>query len=356
MAELDARRDEIVAECLRDAQDLHAGDREGADVLLQLAQMLGRREQAGHGQLIRALAQADRVKAARGGVKAWAATHLDVSDGRARSIAECARRIGAIPQLAEPLASGRIGADTVRVLSRTAKAVAGTGVDTAAALTATLVTAEAEGVTAAAKQIRALEHTLDPDTSKDVIARQRARSFYRVVELEDGLCRFEVLLDAVRATTLRSAIDAQTADWIRQAQYDHASPLPEDVRSTEQINAHALTRIAEVFLNAPAPVRTATFSPPMLFSVPAGSPNPLAETVYGTPVPVGAVPDPEPHLLELDEDGDPVRLDGTAIDTDPHARLASSAQRVALAFRDRHCTHAGCTRPPTFALHAHHTL
>ncbi|MBR7830108.1 hypothetical protein KDK95_27645, partial [Actinospica sp. MGRD01-02] len=245
VAELDARRDEIVAECLRDTQDLHAGDREGADVLLELAQMLGRREQAGHGQLIRALAQADRVKAARGGVKAWAATHLDVSDGRARSIAESARRIGAIPQLAEPLASGRIGADTVRVLSRTAKAVAGTGVDTAAALTATLVTAEAEGVTAAAKQIRVLEHTLDPDTGKDVIARQRARSFYRVVELEDGLCRFEVLLDAVRATTLRAAVDAQTADWIRQTQYDHASVLPEDVRSTEQINAHALTRLAE---------------------------------------------------------------------------------------------------------------
>jgi hypothetical protein len=39
-----------------------------------------------------------------------------------------------------------------------------------------------------------------------------------VVELEDGLCRIEVLLDTVRATVLRDAIDQQAADWIRQAQ------------------------------------------------------------------------------------------------------------------------------------------
>jgi hypothetical protein len=76
-----------------------------------------------------------------------------------------------------------------------------------------------------------------------------------VVELEDGLCRFEVLLDAVRATTLRAAVDAQAADWIRQAQYDHTTTLPADVASSEQINAHALTRLAEVYLTAPAHMR-----------------------------------------------------------------------------------------------------
>jgi hypothetical protein len=355
IAELDARRDAIVVECLRDARGLHAGDREGGVGLLELARLLGRREQAGHGQLIQALAQADRVKAARGGVKAWAATHLDVSDGRARSIAECARRIGAIPVLAEPLASGRVGADTVRALSRAAKAVAGTGTDTVAAVTATLAIAQSDGVGEVNKEVRILEQTLNPDAGQDLITRQRARSFYRVVELEDGLCRFEVLLDAVRATTLRAAVDAQAADWIRQAQYDHTTTLPADVASSEQINAHALTRLAEVYLTAPAHMRKARFRAPMLYSTPAGNHTTLAETVYGTPVPADTIPDPEPHLLELDEAGDPIRLDGAEIDTDPHARLASPAQRIALAHRDRHCTYAGCTRPPTFALHAHHT-
>ena len=356
VAELDARRDAIVAECLREARGLRAGDREGAAGLLEFARMLGTREQAEHGRLIQVLAQADRVRAARGGVKAWAATHLDVSDGRARSIAESARRIGAIPELAGPLASGRVGADTVRALSRSAKAAAGTGTDTTAAVSATLATAQAEGIAAATRQVRNLEHTLNPDRAMDVIARQRARSFYRVIELEDGLCRFEVLLDAVRATVLRAAVDLQAADWIRRAQYDHAAPLPDDVRTTEQINAHALTRLAEVFHGAPPAVREAGFNPPMLFSAPAGNPEALAETVYGTPVPLGAIPHPAAHHLELDPDGNPVRLDGAVIDTDPHARLASPAQRSALAHRDRHCTHPGCTRPATFSLHAHHII
>jgi hypothetical protein len=306
------------------------------------------------------LGQVDRVKVAPGGVKAWVATHLDVSDGRARGIAQHARRIGAIPELAEPLASGRIGADTVAVLARTAKAVADTGHDTTTALTTALDTARTQGVAAARKHVRTLEHTLDPQSTADLTTRQRARSFLRVVELEDGLCRFEVLLDAVRATVLRNAIDQQAADWIRQAQYDHQQPLPEDVRTVEQINAHALVRLAEVYLTAPPAARGARFTPTMLFSAPlnpTGEDNVLAETVYGDLVPRDALPQPGDagtHLLEHDQHGQPVRLDGAEIDTDPQARLATTAQRSALAWRDRHCTHPGCTRPPTFSLHAHH--
>jgi hypothetical protein len=310
--------------------------------------------------LVLLLGQVDRVKVAPGGVKAWVATHLDVSDGRARGIAQHARRIGAIPELAEPLASGEVGADTVSVLARTVKAVADTGHDTTTALTTALDTARTRGVAAARKHVRTLEHTLDPGSSAELTAKQRARSFLRVIELEDGLCRIEVLLDAVRATVLRNAIDQQAADWIRQAQYDHQQPLPEDVRTVEQINAHALVRLAEVYLTAPPAVRGARFTPTMLFSAPL---NPsegdagLAETVYGDMVPLATLPQPGDagtHLLEHDEQGQPVRLDGAKIDTDPRARLATTAQRTALAWRDRHCTYPGCTRPPTFSLHAHH--
>jgi hypothetical protein len=83
----------------------------------------------------------------------------------------------------------------------------------------------------------------------------------------------------------------------------------------------------------------------------------FAETVYGDMVPRAALPQPGDagtHLLEHGQHGQPVRLDGAKIDTDPRARLATTAQRTALAWRDRHCTHPGCTRPPTFSLHAHH--
>jgi hypothetical protein len=55
-------------------------------------------------------------------------------------------------------------------------------------------------------------------------------------------------------------------------------------------------------------------------------------------------------------DGQPVLLDGKPIDENPTARLASPAQRTALAFRDRHCTYQGCSRPPTWSLNAHHKI
>jgi hypothetical protein len=84
--------------------------------------------------------------------------------------------------------------------------------------------------------------------------------------------------------------------------------------------------------------------------------NGLAESVYGALVPRTAITEPghpNAHLLHT-RDGEPVLLDGEEIDREPTARLASPAQRTALAFRDRHCTYPGCSRPPTWSLHAHH--
>jgi HNH endonuclease len=352
LMELDARRDEVMARVLEVARGLECSDREGGEVLLEVAEAAGRCGQAGQGQLVLLLAQADRVRAARGGVKAWAATHLDVTDGRAREIAQAARRIGNVPELAEPLATGRIGSGTISVLSRTARAINGTDRDKTATLTAMLDTARSEGITQAGKQVRVLEHTLSPGSSEENLTRQRARSFYRVIELGDGLCRFEILLDAMRATVLRCAVDQQAAEWIRTAQFDGTPVLPEDVRTVEQINAQAITRLAEVFLDAPAEVRGAHFTPSVLIFAPAD--QPLAQTVYGETVPSGAIDPTTAQVLEVAEDGQPVALDGVKIDTDPHARHASRQQRTALAYRDRHCTYPGCTRPSTWSLHAHH--
>jgi hypothetical protein len=82
----------------------------------------------------------------------------------------------------------------------------------------------------------------------------------------------------------------------------------------------------------------------------------VGESVYGRPGPAfrdHRTRHPNAHLLHT-KDGEPVLLDGEEIDREPTARLASPAQRTALAFRDRHCTYPGCSRPPTWSLHAHH--
>jgi hypothetical protein len=346
--------EEQIERFLESARVIDPGDRESAGVLLKVAQFVGQREQARHGQLIQLLGHADRIKAHRAGVKAWVATHLDVSEGRARGIGQAARRIGALPELAESLSSGRVGTDTVRALSRTVKAVEGSGQDQAAALTATLETAKREGVGAANRQVRVLEHTIDPGGSDELLTKQRAKSFARVVELEDGMCRFDILLDPIRATTVRTALDQTTADWIRRRQFDGVDPIPADVRSTEQISAQAVTRLAEVYLSASPEQRGAQFSTEVLYTAPLDG-DELATSAYGALVPRNAIPAQRVRLLET-RDGEPVLLDGEEIDRDPGARLASAAQRVALAFRDRHCTYPGCSRPPTWSLHAHHKI
>ena len=355
LAEAGAIVEEKIAVVLELARAVEG--REGVGVVLEAAELVGRCEQARHGQLIQLLGQAERIKGHRAGVKAWVATHLDVSEGKARGIAQAARRIGALPELAGPLSSGRVGADTVRVLSRTVKAVEGSGQDQAVVLAATLETAKHEGVGAANRRVRVLEHTIDPGSSEELLAKQRAKSFARVVELEDGMCRLDILLDPIRATTVRAALDQTAADWIRQRQFDGTDPIPADVRSTEQIYAQAVVRFAEVFLDASPEQRGAQFTTAVLYTTPLDG-DELAVSVYGTLVPRTAITqptDPNAHLLHT-RDGQPVRLDGEEIDREPAARLASPAQRIALAFRDRHCTFPGCTRPPTWSLHAHHTI
>jgi hypothetical protein len=94
--------------------------------------------------------------------------------------------------------------------------------------------------------------------------------------------------------------------------------------------------MAEVFLDASPEQRGALFSTEVLYTAPLGT-DELATSVYGVLVPRAAIPAPNGHLLQT-KDGEPVLLDGEEIDRDPGARLASRAQRVALAFRDRHCS------------------
>jgi len=360
LAEANMRADRAIAAILDAARGMDGGVRENAGVLLEVAEVVGRCGQARDGQLVQLLAQADRVGVPRAGLQAWVSTHLDVTRGKARAMAEAARTVGAVPELAAPLSSGEVGADTIRALTRTAQAVDGTGRETITAMAETLTIASRDGVAAANRHVRILEHTVGPGSPEEVLARQRVKSYARVSEVEGGMCRVDVLLDPVRGTTLRAAIDVLTAAWIRERQYDKADPLPVDVRSTGQINAHALVRLAEVFLTATPEQRGARLTPPTLYYLPLDPAHGdrFAESVYGTLVPrtVVAPPGhPAAHIIHVEGDH-PVLLDGARIDTTPTARLATPAQRTALAFRDRHCRYPGCTRPPTWSLHAHHLV
>ena len=155
---------EAIKAALALAQDAEPTEPGMGAVLLEGAELIGRSGQAHDGELIRMLAQADRFKIGRGGLVPWIATHLNVTQGAARGIAQSAREIGRVPELSEVLSSGTVGADTIRALTRTACAVKKTEQNLTAALTETLELATTGSVGAAKRHVQILEETLNPGT------------------------------------------------------------------------------------------------------------------------------------------------------------------------------------------------
>jgi len=332
-------------------------------------------ERIAHGVKLRLLAEADRRRAARAGIGAWLSAELGYGSSRARGLAEEARRIGGMSELAGKLTAGELNQDQTRIVERAVKAAHGCGVDAAGAVAETLAVIERDGVSKAKARVRVLEETLAPGTVKDLASRQRARSFLRVGETTDGMVRIDALLDAARGTVVRSVLDQMVAGGLHARQYDKAERLPEDVVTVDQMGAQALTRLAEIYLTVSEERRGAAFRPRTLFVTRApGSarnsatddatpglaeiPEGCAMTVYGELVPVDGLPsmrDSASSVLTLDPaNGQPITLDGRELDADPEARLASPDQRTALAFRDRECSEPGCSRPAAWSLHAHH--
>ena len=359
LEELTHAANQAIEQFLALATETDLADQHAAATVLRAADVVGRGAQAFNGQLIRLLAQAHHIKANQGGLTPWLTTHLDVTDGAAGAIAQSAREIGHIPELAEPLASGRIGTATIRALTRIARAVKGTNLDLTTTLTATLALAAKEGVGAVNKRVRVLEETVDPGRAERRLEKQRARSFMRVLACEGGMYRIEALLDPERAAEFKAVLDQTVAAWLRARQYDDIEQAGEDIYSVEQLQAHALVRFAQVFAATDAKARGAQFTPGTVYHAPL-DPSvdaSLVESVYGDQLPrsvAAPLRDPAVHLIHHDENGQPVLLDGQRLDQDPAARLASSAQRIALGWRDRSCRHPGCGRPSTWALHAHH--
>ena len=322
---------------------------------------VGRAAQALHGLLLALVAEGDRLGIARGGIGPWLATVLDVTEGRARGLAQDARLLATVPQIAPELCSGRVGQDSVRAVARTVKAVRRTGLDPAVEVAETLRVAREQGARAGLERVRALEEHTDPGSVEQRHAQQRERSFARIAITPDGeMHRCEILLDPARGAVLQAAIELQVAEMIRTRQFDGTETVPEDVRTTEQMNAEAITRMAQVFLDAPAQQRNAHFSLPALAvtvqdpasdEIPAG----CARTAFGALIPARVLPRRgDPRCSELVVEGRSGVWNGVPVDRDPRARLASVEQRGFLAWRDRHCRYPGCDRSLTFALHAHH--
>ena len=149
----------------------------GGVVWLEVVRRVEVMERIAHGVKLRLLAEADRGKTVRAGIGTWLEAELGYSSGRARGLAEQARRVGGLPGLSGRLAHGVLGQDQTRVIERVVKAAHGAGLDPGQAVAETLTVLERDGVTKARARVRVVEETLAPGDVRDVAARQRARSF-----------------------------------------------------------------------------------------------------------------------------------------------------------------------------------
>ena len=355
---------EAVGEIVQAAREVEpAKDEPVAELVRAGIEGLGWVAQAVHGQLLMLLAEGDRLGIAPGGIGPWLATVLDCTEGRARMLAADARTLASVPEWEAEVCSGRIGQDTLRAMARTVKATRKTDLRPVQEVGETLRVAREQGAKAGLERVRVLEERIRPGTVKQRHAAQRERSFARFGVVGDGgMWRFEALVDSVRAAIISAAMEVQTSAFIRARQLKEGELVPEDVRTTEQMNAEAITRLAQVFLDAPAEQRGAHFSIPTLAvtvhdpsaaeaEIPAG----CAVTAYGALIPAAALPqEGDPRCKILHVEGETGTLDGESVDRDPAARLASAAQRLYLTWRDRSCRYPGCDRPITYGLNAHH--
>src|ERR1700761_7059933 len=92
-AHLEAAHEEIAA-LLAVVRGCEGADRLVGGGVLEAAEWVGRSGQAHEGELIQLLAVADRCSVPRGGLVPWIATHLNLTQGAARGIAQSAREIG----------------------------------------------------------------------------------------------------------------------------------------------------------------------------------------------------------------------------------------------------------------------
>lgn len=293
-----------------------------------------------------------------GGAPAWLAATQGLSNGHARALVNDANHLATVPGIAGQLSEGSLSPDATRVLARVLKAVADSDTETQQEAAAEVISEiQTKGVTQAAKLIPQLKKKASPCGADDILAAQRARSYARVIELDDGAHRYHMLLDAERSTQVNTALEAYAAHVYRRRQSDDVEILPADIRTTEQIAAHAFTRLAETFLGAGETDHETAAEPPIVFS---RSPEPAdrpVEAVQDSRRPVATTLDsgePRANTIPLDTDVHPNTLSDEPAGVRGLRRLTARLQRPAFINQNRPCTFPGCAQSAARPLHAHY--
>jgi Domain of unknown function (DUF222) len=196
---------------------------------------------------------------------------------------------------------------------------------------------------------RQLLATLDPDGSTRYDPRAYERRTLSVVFDSTGMLLLRGQLDPAAGAIVKAALDHYAAPHATSDEGDR------DPRSSGQRYADALTTICQLALrHDQAGTRGGELARIVVHTRPdqlAGLPGSgLAVTDTGSPVDPGTL-----QRLACDAIVDRVTVDeaGHVLDYGRSVRLATPAQRRALAVRDGGCAHPDCSAPPAWC-DAHH--
>jgi hypothetical protein len=251
-----------------------------------------------------------------------------------------------LPEVNDAVVGGRITSHHAAVLAGACHERVAEGV---VALQADLIAlAEGTSFDRWRSEVRGIVELLDEDGGHDPAA-DLARNQLNVAETIDGITHLTGQFLGEHALTVRAAIDAKADELFHRYTRDHETCPDIAVPTYPTLRALALAELCRaggaVDVTSTRPPR-----PEVTLVVQADEPDTNAHDGAGTRLADGTT-----RVLRCDPDLYAVVIDslGQPIDLGRHVRLATTAQRRALAVRYGGCVWPGCDRPFAWC-DAHH--
>lgn len=282
-----------------------------------------------------------------------------VGCGEARRRQTRALWLPQLPVTAAALDAGRLRSAHVDLICELATRLRADKLPALAAAEASLVDDIASMTPVEArKRLLAFETELDDDDDdgQDRLDRQRANNALRLPQRPDGTTGITGQLDPIAGNELRAAIDTKVTEiWRRQTGNDPDLPAPKHVLTNEHRRADALLELIRTSGDGDGDGSVGIRAQLLVhidYQTLLGqlSDEPIARLGDGTPIPAA-----EARKLACDADIVPIVLGGPTqpLDVGRARRLATAAQRHALAAIHPTCAIEGCDTPFTYCT-VHH--
>ena len=323
---------------------------------------------SGYGRLLQLVAKADEEQDGLllgcTGTAALLVSRLRVTRTVAAGMVSEARGLRRCPETLARLADGRIDPGHLRQILAGVKAVAHVPEGPEKAEEILLALALEQDAGAVKIAAAGITQALDPIGVEREHRARRERSVCYLSPTLDGMWNLAGTLDAESGAMVATALDALSTGYLHAEEEpatEQASQAErKDRLSGPQRRALALADLAARALTAgevgvhggTRPHLSVLIPEQVLTDAPTPSIATAATTAYGQ-----ALPPSSAHRLVCDASLTPIQIDGEGLPlkVGRTKRLATTAQRKALAIRDKGCMHPGCRIGPQWC-DAHHIV